>query len=80
MSAAYIHATEERPAVSRPRDFVASLDQGSVHTTTCLLTRPSQHSNDSGYTQQRLHVEEPTQSSWVDPMERQHNEEVDDIC
>ena len=79
-SVSYVHAAEERPAVSRTRDFVASLDQCGVHTTTCLFACPCQHPNDSRDTQKCLHVEEPAQSSRVNPVERQHNEEIDDVC
>jgi hypothetical protein len=65
----YIHPAEKRPAVSRTRDCVARLDQCSVHATTRLFTSPRQHPNDRGYTQYRFNIEEPAESSWVDPVE-----------
>jgi hypothetical protein len=76
----YIHSAEERPAVSRTRDFVARLDQRGVHATACLLTGPYQHPDDCRYAQQCFDVKEPTQSSGMDPVEWQYDEEIDNVC
>lgn len=74
-----VEALHERPSESTTLEGITTMEDRIICPAASLHTSPDQHAEDGRDTNEGLDGEEPSQVAWVNPMERQTEQEVQEV-
>lgn len=75
----YVQSAHVCPGISRASQRGRFVHQWCIHSTTRDIAGPREHAKDSWDAENGLDVKEPTHVTWVDIVEGQANEEINNV-